>query len=311
MIFLLSAAAGVFLYAVIVLAVGPGAEERAEVRSRVNQIGQKTRRTYMLQDDDLNKPLYDRLIKPALQGLGRFLSKLVPARKSTSRINDVKLKKQLEQAGWSISVDDFVLIRLVGMAGAGAAGLFLGTSLHAPSRFLPLFFLLGVFAVYVIVRYVVAARGSARAAAIERQLPDMLDLLSVSVEAGLGFEQALHHITENMEGPLIDEVAVTYREMSMGRSRRDALVLLGERCGVADVQSFTGALIQAGQLGISIRNVLRTQAAAIRRSRRNKVQEKAAKVSTKILIPMLVFIFPVLFIVLLGPSAMTIMETFG
>jgi tight adherence protein C len=112
-----------------------------------------------------------------------------------------------------------------------------------------------------------------------------------------------------MEGPLVDELAVTYREMSMGRTRRDALYLLGERIDVEEVRSFTAALIQAGQLGIPIKNVLQAQASAIRQSRRTKVQERAAKVSTKILLPMLVFIFPVLFIVLMGPTVLNLMSS--
>ena len=97
----------------------------------------------------------------------------------------------------------------------------------------------------------------------------------------------------------------------MGRSRKDALTLLGERCGVDDLSSVTGAIVQAGQLGIPLRNVLQSQAAAIRNSRRSKVQEKAAKVSTKILLPMIGLIFPVLIIVLMGPSIITLMEQFG
>ena len=97
----------------------------------------------------------------------------------------------------------------------------------------------------------------------------------------------------------------------MGRPRRDALILLGERCNSDDVKSFTGALVQAGQLGISIRNVLQSQSEALRRTRQNRIRDEAAKLSTKILFPMLVFIFPVLFIVLLGPALLNIMETLG
>jgi tight adherence protein C len=144
---------------------------------------------------------------------------------------------------------------------------------------------------------------------IEQQLPDVLDLLSVSVEAGLGFEQAVQHVTTNMEGPLIDELTVTYREMSMGRSRKDALALLAERCDIEEVKSFAGALAQAAQLGISIKNVLRSQSTAMRQSRRAKVQEKAMKVSVKMLFPMLIFIFPVIFIMLLGPAVVNVLKT--
>ena len=134
---------------------------------------------------------------------------------------------------------------------------------------------------------------------------------SISVEAGLGFEQAIGHITRNMSGPMVDEFAVTYREMSMGRTRREALQALADRCDFDDLRTFTGAIIQAGQLGISIRNVLRSQSAAMRLARKTRAQEKAQKISTRILIPMLIFIFPVLFIILLGPAAMNILNTLG
>jgi len=305
---IIAAAAGIFLFAAIVLICGAGARERDDVRRRVGQMGRQVRHTYSLADEDLSKPLTERLLKPALLSAGRFFARLIPNRRR-GRAGDARQKKLLEQAGLSISVDDFLVLQILLMLGLGFALFLLGTILELDLSRRLLLLVFGAFGAYTILRYAVAARGTGRRNAIEQQLPDMLDLLSVSVEAGLGFEQALHHVTENMEGPLIDEVAVTYREMSMGRTRRDALTLLGERCAVPDVQSFASALVQAGQLGIPIKNVLQAQSAAIRRSRRNKVQEKAAKVSTKILIPMLIFIFPVLFIVLLGPSVLTIMST--
>jgi tight adherence protein C len=145
---------------------------------------------------------------------------------------------------------------------------------------------------------------------MEQQLPDVLDLLSINVEAGLGFEQALLQVIGHFEGPIIDELTITYREMTMGRPRREALVLLGERCGLNEVKTFVGAMVQAEQLGISIKNVLRTQAASMRDNRRSKVQEKAMKISVKIMLPMVGLIFPVLFIVLMGPAVVKIMEMF-
>ena len=309
MLYGIALGAAVLIYAVIVLLGGRGASARDTVRGRVDEMDRQMRRS-LPADDEMNRPLSERLFKPLLHGVGQFFGRLLPLN-SRSRANDSRLKRTLEMAGWSMSVDDYLALQLTLMLGTALAGLLAGAVLRLDAGRMLFLFAGGAFGSYAVLRYFVAARGTARRSAIEQQLPDMLDLLSVSVEAGLGFEQALYHITENMEGPLVDEVAVTYREMSMGRSRRDALLLLGERCDVADVQSFASALVQAGQLGIPIRNVLQAQSAAIRRSRRSKVQEKAAKVSTKILIPMLIFIFPVLFIVLLGPSMLTIMETLG
>ncbi|KGP75169.1 hypothetical protein JT05_12180, partial [Desulfosporosinus sp. Tol-M] len=111
-------------------------------------------------------------------------------------------------------------------------------------------------------------------------------------------------------GPLVDELSIAYREMTMGRTRREALLDLGERSGVEEVQSFARAVVQAGQMGISIKNVLQSQAEVIRQARRNKIEEKAMKISVKILIPMTLFIFPVIFIALLGPAAVNIYNQF-
>ena len=209
-----------------------------------------------------------------------------------------------------MSPEEYTVLQLILMVCAGAMGLFLGLLAKKGAAYTVLYAVGGMFAAYAILRYVCSATVTKRQSAMEKQLPDLLDLLSISVAAGLGFERAMAHVVDTMEGPLIDEFAVAYREMSMGRSRKDALTRLGERCGVEDMSSVTSALVQAGQLGIPIGNVLQSQAAAIRRSRRSKVQEKAAKVSTKILLPMVTMIFPVLLIVLLGPSAITIVEQF-
>ena len=144
---------------------------------------------------------------------------------------------------------------------------------------------------------------------MQSQLPEVLDMISVSVEAGLGLEQAMIEVVKNFDGPLIDEIAITNREMAMGRTRADALLLLGERCGIEEMQNFTRAIVQATQMGIAVKNVLRSQSEYMRQTRKNKVEEKAMQVSVKILLPMAGFILPVIFIVLLGPAAVKIMDT--
>jgi len=136
------------------------------------------------------------------------------------------------------------------------------------------------------------------------------DMLRFRVEAGLGLEQAMIHVVNNFVGPLIDEIAVSNREMALGRNRRDALLILGDRCELEEMKTFVRAIVQAGEMGISIKNVLRSQSAYMRQSRRNKIEEKAMQISVKILIPMVLFIFPVIFIVLLGPAALSIITYF-
>ncbi len=302
--------AGAFLFCLLVLLLGPNVQKTDKVRSRLDDLGRETFRADLLRNEEMSKPFSERVLKPLLHRLTEMIAAIIPIR-GTSPAGSDRQKKLLLQAGWAISAEEYMVIQLMCMVCCGLLGLMLALFSHETQANTILYIAAGLFSGYTLLRYGCSAAATRRKTAMERQLPDMLDLLSVSVAAGLGFERAMLHIINTMEGPLIDEFTVTYREMSMGRSRKDALTLLGDRCGVEDLSSVTSALVQAGELGIPIRNVLKSQSTAIRRSRRSKVQEQAAKVSTKILLPMILFIFPVLIIVLLGPSLITIVEEFG
>ncbi len=145
---------------------------------------------------------------------------------------------------------------------------------------------------------------------IRRQLPDALDLLTVSVEAGLGFDAALAKVVEKMKGPLPEEFSRTLQEVRLGKPRRDALRDFGKRVGVEEVSTFVAALVQADQLGVSIGKVLRLQSEQARQKRRQKAEEQAMKAPIKMLFPLVFFIFPALFVVLLGPAVIQIFQTF-
>jgi tight adherence protein C len=151
---------------------------------------------------------------------------------------------------------------------------------------------------------------NARRRSMQYELPDALDLITVSVEAGLGFEGALVKLSEKMKGALVDEFVRTLNEMRIGITRRDALLAMGKRCNLADVHSFTMALIQADQLGVSIGNVLRIKSASIREKRRQQAEELAMKAPVKMLFPLIFFIFPTIFVILLGPAMITIFDSF-
>ena len=305
-------AAGALIFCVTVLCFGKSAMRRDAVRKRIDVLSREATRASLASDSDLDRPFTERVIRPLLKKIFSVISGLLPHRKKkTDDERTLKQAKLLKQAGWTITVDEYAVIQLILMIGFGVLGLAVALLTRKDTFDVILYFVFGVFGAYTALRYFCTSAATRRKAAIEKQLPDILDLLSVSVAAGLGFERALLHVIETTDGPLTDEFAVASREMAMGRSRKDALTLLGERCGVEDLSTVTGALVQAGQLGLPICNVLQAQAEAIRHSRRSKVKEKAAKVSTKMLLPMIGLIFPVLFIILLGPSIITIMEQLG
>lgn len=141
---------------------------------------------------------------------------------------------------------------------------------------------------------------------IARELPDALDLLSITVEAGLGLEQAIDIVADKLDGPLGDELRRLLREVELGVDRRSALALLRERTDVRELSSFVVALLQADQLGMAIGDVLRVQAHQVRLVRRQRAKELAAKTPVKILIPVVIGIFPSLFVVTIGPGAISI-----
>lgn len=171
----------------------------------------------------------------------------------------------------------------------------------------PVAMLFGAGVPYVLL----SGRAKRRQEEIERALPDMLDLLTISVEAGLALEASLGRVVERGRGPLKEEVQRALSEINLGRRRRDALQTLGERCGVQPVISLVNALNQADRSGMQLGPVLRSQSKQLRERRRQIAEEKAMKAPLKMLLPLVGFIFPAMFVVILGPAALNLMEIFG
>src|SRR3954471_8683218 len=146
---------------------------------------------------------------------------------------------------------------------------------------------------------------------MQRELPDALDLLTISVEAGLGFDAALSQVARNTEGPLAQELARVLQEMQIGLRRSAALRALGERNSLPDLRSFVSAMVQADAFGIPVGQVLRVQSSEIRVKRRQWAEEAAQKVPVKILVPLIFCILPCLFIAVLGPAGIQIMNSFS
>jgi tight adherence protein C len=137
---------------------------------------------------------------------------------------------------------------------------------------------------------------------IQKSLPDLIDLMAVSVEAGLGFDAALVHVAKRFHGPLGEEVQRSMQEISLGRPRIEALREMARRVDVPDVSSFITALVQADQLGVGIANVLRVQSDQMRVRRAQRARETAQKMPVKMMLPLVLFIFPALFLVIMGPA---------
>lgn len=197
---------------------------------------------------------------------------------------------------------------LLGLAG-GLAGLLLLQS--NPSR---LFVLLALFVTllgYFVPDLLLYSRGQERQKAMALELANTLDQMLISVEAGLGFESAMQRAGETGKGPLADELVRTLQDMQVGRSRREAYLAMADRSSIPELRSFVKAIVQADAYGIALSGVLRTQAKVMRVKRRQRAEEKAMKLPVAVLFPLLLFIFPVLFIVILGPAALNVMATFA
>lgn len=191
---------------------------------------------------------------------------------------------------------------------AAAIGLLFLSS--APSGVLLILVLIVVITAYFVPDLLLYSRGLERQQKIQLELPDTLDQMLIGVEAGLGFEAAMSRAAENGNGPLAEEFARALQDMRVGMSRREAYQALGVRTAVPDLRSFVRAVIQADAYGISISGVLRTQAKEMRLKRRQRAEEKAMQIPVKVLFPLMLFILPVLFIAVLGPTVITIVDDF-
>jgi tight adherence protein C len=178
----------------------------------------------------------------------------------------------------------------------------------------PIMKLVGIFVLflgYFIPDLMLYSKGQERQKAMQLELANTLDQMLISVEAGLGFEGAMARAGENGKGPLAEEIVRTLQDMQVGRSRRESYIALAERTNIPELRSFVQAVVQADTYGIAISRVLRVQAKVMRVKRRQRAEEKAMKLPVMILFPLLFFIFPVLFIAILGPAVINTIETLG
>lgn len=219
-----------------------------------------------------------------------------------------QLRRRLHMAGLHVSPQLFLAAKsalaLLAIAAAGAA------ALGGNDRALLLGPVLAV-AMFVLPGCVLTLRQRSRRLQVELELPDALDLLTVSVEAGLGFDSAVQMVTQRMDGPLSDEFRVMIEEMRLGASRRQAMQAIGDRTGSDEISSFVRSLLQSDELGVPIGAALRVQADEMRTRRQLKAEEQATKAPVKLLFPTVLFIFPVISMVIVAPAVMNVFDMLG
>ena len=286
----------------VVFLVGMQAEERSVVRSSLRRL--EGYEVENVRDQELLNPLRDRAITPALSKLTDIGRRFTP----TGYVDKVRMKFVYAGEPSPDAVDRFLATQVLGVVIAVVASLVAFVALDGLVKWAVIAFalLLGVLGPSATLNRKVEDRQHQ----LRIKLPDVLDLLTISVEAGLGFEQALDRTVAAVPGPLSEEFSRMLGEVRAGSSRADAMRAMELRCNVPEVRSFVLAILQADTFGVSIGRVLRAQADEMRVKRRQIAQEQAQKAPVKMLIPMVFCIFPALFVIVLGPAIINIYNKF-
>jgi tight adherence protein C len=298
--------AGVAALAILLIFLGLAGNAPVDpVQARLTQLG--TMQAKNLEELELQQPFLERTLRPLATRLSGFVARV------TSQSFSERTEKRLALAGHpgNLRVGDWLGIKAIGaLVGAGVMFLVFGVLQGNVAGGLGLA-VVGLLFGYTIPEFWLGGKVRKRQKLILLQIPDALDLLTISVRAGLGFDGALGKVVEKLKGPLTDEFRRALAEIRVGKTRREALRDIVPRTEVPALTNFIGAIIQAEQLGVSISKVLQVQSEQLRIERRQRAEELAAKAPIKMLFPLVGCIFPSLFIVILGPALILIMKNLG
>jgi tight adherence protein C len=287
-------------------AIGEFVLERQEVFKSLRSVRAIEVLPHDLRQRQLATPFATRVLIPALRSAGGFGRRFTPA-----SVVD-RLSKEVVYAGsppgWD--AERILATKVLTTIGFVVGGYFFGAAIGFHAVRIIIVMALGGFVGYYLPEWLLRSKSGKRQNAMRRALPDALDLLSITVEAGLGFDAAVARVARQEGGPLGEEFHRVLQEMQLGKSRADALRDFGDRTSIPELKSFVLAMIQADVFGISIAKVLHVQANEMRVKRRQRAEETAQKVPVKIVFPLLTCIFPALFVVLLGPAAISIYNAF-
>ena len=287
--------------------MGVVSKERRGVARSMAAIQAMSQNTPDMLKTELERPFAERVLGPLgdqLVGTGRKL-----ARADTAQRLEYRLNVAGNPPGWD--ANRLIGLKVLGLAVLGGLGfLYMASRDWSFVRVVIGSGLVGAFG-YVLPNVLLHNAGSKREKLMRNALPDALDLLTVSVEAGLGFDAAVDRVARNTDGPLAQEFARLLQEMNIGVGRTDAMRAMAERTSLDDLKSFCLSMVQADSLGIPISRVLRIQSGEMRTKRRQRAEEKAQQVPIRMMIPLVLFILPCLFLVILGPAGIQIATTFG
>jgi len=252
-----------------------------------------------LTEMELQQPFTERVVRPTIKRLGHLFEQTMPEKARHS----IHQRLQLAGRPSGMSTSDFIAVRYVLTGILTCAGIFVGALLGKPALIAVGAALGGVLGLYLPMFWL-RSRVNRRRSDIQLDLPDVIDVLIVCVEAGLTFEAAMQKVADKYDHALAEEIGRVLQEIRLGRGRLDALSDLGHRTGVEELNNFVQAIIQSEQLGAGVARILRIQSDEIRQRRLMSAQERGARASLKMLLPMIGCIFPTLWIILLGPAAL-------
>jgi tight adherence protein C len=295
-------ASGLVFAAIASLVVGLAYRQENVLNTRMAALrGERQNNTYSM--SVATESVSTRLVGPMFNSLGTKMSNLLP----TKWVNS--FERQLIAAGQPMSIKNFLALTVVAEVVMLLFGLTLLSSGNLSGPLAPMMFAGCAAMGAYLPKFWLSSRVKGRQKAILKSLPDAFDLITTCVEAGLGLDAALSRVAENVEGPFSEEMNITMREISLGKLRREALKEMADRSQVPDLTTFITAVVQAESMGTSIATVLRVQAEQMRTKRRQRAEQQAQQAPVKMIFPLVLCIFPTLFIVILGPAAITVYDT--
>lgn len=295
-------------FILVVLIASPWGRKNDKKQSRIDKINNTVTQPVF---QELQLSFYDRFLGKGVKKVSEKLSRFAPKKKNANKTKTLEaIRKQLRYAGIFMEAADFQFIKQAFLIGIVFLTVIIIIVVDMEPLIMLLVLMCGLLLGVMGPTMYLKSRVTSHQTGIKKQLPDAMDLLCVCIEAGLSFDAALLKVSQKLKGPFIDELLIVYREIQMGRTRREALQNLCDATNLDELKTFASALVQAEQLGIPINNVMRAQSEQLRVERSQQAKEKGMKASIKMLVPMLLFIFPVVFIILMGPTVMNIIETF-